>query len=105
MSASRRLAGPARLPVPVGSAREGRSMKAPRETDIVRACLQLLQLRKVPAWRNNTGAAAFAAGGRRRFVRFGVAGAADVFGVLPPSGRLLAVEVKVPGGRVRPAQR
>jgi hypothetical protein len=67
--------------------------------------LQLLQLRRIPAWRNNTGAAAFAdAAGRKRFVRFSTPGAADIHGVLPPSGRFLAVEVKRPGGRLTPAQ-
>ena len=76
-------------------------MKAPSESGILRACLQLLALRGVPCWRANTGAARF--GGR--FVKFNVAGCADVIGCLPPSGRLLAVEVKKPGGRVRPAQR
>jgi hypothetical protein len=58
-------------------------------------------LRGVSAWRSNTGAARFG----DRFVRFGVPGVADILGVLPPSGRLLAVEVKGPGGRVRPSQR
>jgi hypothetical protein len=80
-------------------------MKAPRETDLVRACLQLLQLHRIPAWRNNAGAATFAGGGRKRFVRFGVEGGSDVLAVLPPEGRLLAVECKRPGGRLTEAQK
>ena len=31
-------------------------MKAPREQDLVAACLQVLRLRGVFAWRNNSGA-------------------------------------------------
>jgi hypothetical protein len=80
-------------------------MKAPRESDLVRACLAYLQLAKVPAWRNNSGAAAFAGpAGRKRFVRFSVEGCSDILGVLPPAGRLLAVECKRPGGKLTPAQ-
>jgi hypothetical protein len=79
-------------------------VKPTRETDIVASCLAYLRLRKVPAWRQNTGCATFGAGGRRRFVRFAVEGCSDILGVLPPSGRLLAVEVKRPGGKLTPAQ-
>jgi hypothetical protein len=80
-------------------------MKAPTESSLVKACLQLLQLRRIPCWRQNTGCAAFAGpAGRKRFVRFSTPGAADVLGVLPPSGRLLAVEVKRPGGKLTAAQ-
>jgi hypothetical protein len=79
-------------------------MKAPTETALVKACLQLLQLRRIPAWRQNSGCATFGAGGKRRFVRFAVEGCADILGVLPPSGRLLAVEVKREGGKLTPAQ-
>jgi hypothetical protein len=35
----------------------------------------------------------------------GTRGLPDVLGLLPPSGRLPAVEVKRPGGRVSPDQR
>jgi hypothetical protein len=73
-------------------------VRLPRETDLVRAVLQLLALRKVPAWRANSGAMRIAgAGGRRRLVRFNVRGCSDILAVLPPSGRLLAVECKMPG--------
>ncbi len=74
-------------------------MKAPRETDLVRAVLEYLALRRIPAWRANSGAMVVpGAGGRKRFVRFnGARGCADVLGLLPPSGRFLAVECKMPG--------
>jgi len=51
------------------------------------------------AERQNTGAANV--GGR--FVRFGWCGCSDVIGMLK-DGRLLAVECKAPGGRLRPEQ-
>ena len=44
-------------------------MKAPREQDLVAACLQLLRLRGVFAWRNNSGAFVLGEGKRRRFFR------------------------------------
>jgi hypothetical protein len=79
-------------------------VKVPRETDLVCQCLSLLQLHRIPCWRQNTGAAAFGAGRARRFVKFSVEGCADVLGVVPPSGRLLAVECKRPGGKLTKAQ-
>lgn len=54
-------------------------------------------------WRNNSGAWRDPKTGR--VVRYGVGGkgASDLLGVAP-DGRFLAVEVKVPGGRVKPEQ-
>jgi hypothetical protein len=72
-------------------------MKAPRETDLVRTCLQLLRLRGILAWRVNSGAALGEHRGKRRFVRFNTArGCSDILGILP-GGRFLAVEAKLPG--------
>lgn len=71
------------------------------EADVLKACLQLLALRRVPAVRVNSGAAKI--GGR--YVRFTSSpGVSDVLAVLPPHGTFLAVEVKAPSGRLRPAQ-
>jgi hypothetical protein len=53
-----------------------------------------LQLRGCVAWRQNSGAATFGEGERRRFVRFGFPGLSDVIG-WTPDGRFLAVEGKV----------
>ncbi len=69
-------------------------MKAPRESDILKACLQLLAMRGVVAWRHNQGAIPLEGGGYRRFV--GARGCSDILGVLP-GGRFLACEVKRPG--------
>jgi hypothetical protein len=62
--------------------------------------LQLLALRGVFAWRNNSGAFVIREAGRRRFVRAGLVGGSDILGVLP-GGRFLAV----PGNRPTAAQR
>lgn len=53
------------------------------------------------AWRNNSGAVTIPAkpGQRRRFVRYGMAGSADILGVLS-DGRFLAIEVKTPKGKL-----
>ena len=77
---------------------------APLETVIVRQCLDYLQLRRIPAWRNNTtGVYDPRAGKFRKFT--GMKGVADILGLLPPAGRLLAVECKRPGGKTSEAQR
>ena len=78
----------------------------PLERDILAACLRLLKLAGVPAWRANTGAVRLASrSGRARFVRFGPRGQSDILGVLPPTGRLLACETKRPGQNPTPEQR
>lgn len=63
--------------------------------------LQALRGNAAVAWveRQNTGAARVG----ERFIRFGWRGCSDLLGMLK-DGRLLAVEVKAPGGRVRPEQ-
>ncbi len=53
-------------------------------------------------WRNNSGALPDARG---RVIRFGLAGSADILGLLRPSGRFLAIEVKAQNGRQSEAQR
>jgi hypothetical protein len=80
-------------------------MKKPTETALLRDCLELLRLRGVVAWRANAG------GGLRRGragrmvpVVGNPAGTPDILAVLPPSGRLLGIEAKMPTGRTRPAQ-
>jgi hypothetical protein len=71
-------------------------MRAPRETDLVRACLAWLALNRIPAWRQNAGAATATSNGKTRYVRFcGADGVSDILGLLPPTGRMLAVECKV----------
>lgn len=81
-------------------------MNATRETALVRACLDLLRLRGCFAWRQNQGGMTASYKGRSRFLRFaGVDGISDIIGLLPRTGRLLAVECKMPGKRPTDAQR
>lgn len=69
-----------------------------KEGLVVKACLDLLAMRGVKAWRQNTGGVYDKTG---RFVRFGVVGAADITGIMPISGRRLEVECKAKPAGVR----
>lgn len=73
-------------------------MKQGKETALVKSCLQYLQAKGIVAWRNNTGGVKV----DKRFVRFGQPGSADILGILPPDGRLVAVECKC--GRNEPTE-
>jgi hypothetical protein len=73
------------------------------ETDIVRGCLDLLALRGILAWRNNTtGVYDPRRGVFRRFS--GRKGVSDILAVLP-GGKFLAIECKMPGKKPSPEQR
>ena len=65
-----------------------------KETDIQRAILEYLALRKVFHWRNNSGAYKTATGG---FIRYGTLGSPDIMCCV--NGNLVGLEVKQPGGR------
>ncbi len=75
---------------------------AVKETPLMRAIHDaLVSTGDVLLWRNNTGQATF---GRAR-VRYGLGvGSADLIGVLRPSGRAFAIEVKTSTGRMSPEQ-
>lgn len=78
----------------------------PPESAVLAACIALCKVHPRVAWaeRMNTGAARYHnAAGRERFVMFGFKGLSDILGQMR-DGRLLAVEVKAPGGRIRPDQ-
>lgn len=68
------------------------------ENGVVKACLDLLRLAKIPAWRiNNVGIFDQA----KKIYRFnGARGIPDIIGVLPKDGRFLGVECKFGSGRV-----
>lgn len=69
------------------------------ETNLVRAALQYLELKGVLAWRNNAGMVMAGHKGRGfRPFRLGLTGSADILGVMPPNGRILAAEAKSPTG-------
>ena len=64
------------------------------ETTLIDACLRILRLHGAFAWRNNSGAVAYGSPGqRRRFVRYGLPGSADILAVLE-GGRFAAIECK-----------
>lgn len=85
-----------------------------KETDIVRACLDWLNLHRIKAWRmNNTGIYDPVKKVHRRFQ--GLRGVSDILGILPQRVRLadggaeqfgnfLAIEVKKPGEKPRVEQ-
>ena len=81
---------------------------AKQETAIVTACLDLLHMLKIPAWRNNSGAVALGSGPSRRCVRYGHPGSPDIIGVIPRgirAGTFLGVECKTEKGRQSDSQK
>ena len=77
--------------------------QATSEREVVAACLHLLLLKSIFAWRNNTGAVLSEYKGKTRFFRYGHKGSSDILGILP-TGRLLAVECKAKYGKLTPEQ-
>ena len=77
-------------------------------TDLVNVCVNYLTLSHIPAWINNTGAYKVdedrKARKKARYIRFGIVGASDILGLLPPSGRFLGVECKTGRGKPTPEQ-
>lgn len=72
---------------------------------LVSACLQLLHLRGVTAWRNNTGPVLHTlAGGRKVLGKNPSTGAPDILGILP-GGRFIGVECKYGTGHLSKEQR
>ena len=67
-----------------------------REKPIQEAIRAYLALeRDLACWRNNVGVAKFGSS----IVRYGLCvGSSDLIGILGPAGRMIALEVKVPGG-------
>ena len=92
---------------------EGEAMKAVSEASVLKACLQLLQLRGVMAWRNNSTGIYDPA--KKRFRSFhGLKGTADILGIVEQvidlggiashCGVFMAVECKRPGEKPTPDQ-
>lgn len=63
------------------------------EKDLVNACLEILALKGIFSWRNNTGAFSGEYKGKKRFVRFGEVGSPDIIAVY--DGQFIGVECKV----------
>lgn len=79
-------------------------MKKPSESDLVRATLIWLTLNypKGVWFRSNTGAFAGEYKGRKRFVRFGIPGLADISGVL--NSWAIFIECKIGKAKLSEAQ-
>jgi hypothetical protein len=73
----------------------------PKESDVLHAVKQTLDVMGILYVRNNSGAAQTRAG---RFLRFGSPGSADIIACFP-GGRFVAIECKRPGEKPTPAQR
>jgi hypothetical protein len=74
-------------------------MKKVLEKDIQASIIQLLQLKHVFHYRNNSGSAI---GKGDHLIRFGASGSPDIICVI--AGRYVGLEVKRPGGKLRDSQ-
>lgn len=74
------------------------------ESKVLKACLAILKLSGVFAWRNNTGAFVGEHKGKSRYIRAGLPGSTDILGLVPGDGRMLCVEVKRKGCSPTPKQ-
>jgi hypothetical protein len=77
----------------------------PSEAEVLCQVLQYLTMKRIAHWRQNVGTArALNRDGTTRFVRFGIPGCSDVLAILPPRGRLAAIELKKKGQGPTPEQ-
>lgn len=72
-----------------------------KETPVLHDCLRWLRRHGIFAWRNNTGTAWL--GGQP--VSFGYPGSSDIIGLVPATGRFLAIECKSATGKQRKKQK
>ena len=72
------------------------------EKHIQSACLQILEVCKIFAWRNNTGAFKGTYKGKKRFIQFGAVGSPDIIAV--HKGKFLGIECKDKGKKQRESQ-
>ncbi len=73
-----------------------------REGGIQDAILAMLRVHPRVAWAVHIRTGAYEVDGR--YISYGFKGCSDILGQLRPSGRLLALEVKTPGGKPEPHQ-
>jgi VRR-NUC domain len=71
----------------------------PRESEIQKEILRLLQGQGIPAWRINSRVVTLP-GSEGLYRMGGVKGMADILACLPPTGRFMALEVKRPGAKL-----
>jgi hypothetical protein len=73
-----------------------------KEADVLHAVEHWLALKRIPYWRQNSGALKNAHG---QLVRFGKKDSADITGIDPKTGRRFEIECKAPGENLREGQR
>ncbi len=72
----------------------------PLESEVQKACIQIMQAHGWRVFRRNTGTMGGSHKGKRWFVRFGEKGQSDVYGFIPKfDGRHVEVEIKRKGER------
>ena len=75
------------------------------ENDVVKACLEYLRWKRIPAWRiNNTGVWDPVRKIYRKSPNI-TAGVSDIIAIVPPTGKMLAIECKTKTGKVSQSQR
>ena len=75
------------------------------EKDIQYQIIDYLGMKKIYCWRQNVGCSQYMdKQGRKRFVRYGFPGVADIIGILP-NGQFLAIEVKSAKGELNENQK
>lgn len=86
------------------TSRVSASIASPKESDIQKACIDWLNtIPGVKVWRQNTGAQVSEYKGKKRFMRFGQKGQADITGIA--LGVRVEIEVKRPGQKPSDDQR
>ena len=80
------------------------SIKKPRESDLVRACLQYFKAERILAWRSQSGMMFGEHAGKKRAVRMGIPGVPDIVALLPDACVFL-IECKRPGKKQNPNQK
>lgn len=78
------------------------------ESDLTKACLDFFAIKKILAWRNNSGAMKYAYKRKNGqihngFMRFGAVGSPDIIAVY--NGKFIGVECKDRYGKQSPAQK
>jgi hypothetical protein len=73
------------------------------EREIVKACLDLLEIKNIFHYRQNSGALVHEYNGKKYFTRFGATGAPDIVAVI--NGKYVGIEVKVPKGKQSEGQK
>jgi hypothetical protein len=73
-----------------------------KEADVLCAVERWLAIKRIPYWRQNSGALKNARG---QLVRFGKKDSADITGIDPNTGRRIEIECKAPGENLREGQR